>query len=394
MIVHIKVRQVVASILQHHKYLIFTIELAKILSLTIIIKSLDITIEPNLATTQWTATMTLQCDLADLNLGKHITSSSSTFDGNLAKIFIEEDLLQLWIRLEGNLNDLSFAIRISREIKHPRTCCTLCKVIFPIADYRSNIEALDEADTSLSITIYGIVNGTLIILAENGDMDDFNLLLVFFATLCLADKEFVCNANNLVGAVSVEDDNIVDIRAVRDKLILLKRSANEAFFPVDIKLLVSLYHFCSRNCVEVTNLCQTGMLLAILLFDEAEPITGHLNHILQFAVNLPYLTLDGSDVLRSLVLVELQDASHLDIHQFQDVVLRHLTNHLRIVWCQALINPFTSGIHRFCTLKFLVLVDTLFNEDLFEVGEVKALHEFTTTNETLLTKKSQCVVNT
>ena len=57
------------------------------------------------------------------------------------------------------------------------------------------------------------------------------------------------------------------------------------------------------------------MVLAILLFDEAEPVTGHLHHVLQFAVYLAYLALDGGDVLLCLILVELQYARHPDVHQ-------------------------------------------------------------------------------
>ena len=112
------------------------------------------------------------------------------------------------------------------------------------------------------------------------------------------------------------------------------------------------------------------MFLAVFLLDEAEPITSHLYHILEFAVYLAYLALDGSYVLGSLVLVELEDASHLDVHQLEDIVLGDFANHLGIIRCKTLVNPFASGIHRLCLLEFLVLIDAFLNEYLLEIGKM------------------------
>ena len=394
MIVQVNIGQVVTAILKHYQYLVITIKLTKILTLPIIIESLDVSIEPNLATTQSAATMTLQRHLAHFNLRQDIASTASTLDGNLAEVLVEEDFLQLWIRLEGNLHHFSLAIWIGSEIKHPRALIALCQVILSFANHRRHIEALNVADACLAITIDCIVDSALIILAEDGNMDDFSLLLLLVAAFRLTNEELLCNVNYLIGTVAVEDDNIVNIRAVRDKLILLQRGTDEAILSVDVELLVGFHNLSCSNGVEVAYLCQTWMVLAILLLDEAEPVASNLHHVFQLMVYLLYLFLDGSNVLLGLVLVELQDAGHLDVHQLQDVVLSHLTHHLRIVWCQSLINPFASSIHRLCLLELFVLIDSFFYENLLKSGKVQALHQLTTTDEPFLSQQCQRVVNT
>ena len=65
-----------------------------------------------------------------------------------------------------------------------------------------------------------------------------------------------------------------------------------------------------------------------------------------------------------LFLVELQDALHLDFQQFQDVVLRHLTNHTGVVGRQAFVDMLANLVDVGRLLKLTVLIDALFNEDL------------------------------
>ena len=67
-----------------------------------------------------------------------------------------------------------------------------------------------------------------------------------------------------------------------------------------------------------------------------------------------------------LVLVELQDAGHLDFHQAEDVILRHFTHELRIVRSEPFVDVFAGSIHVFGLFELLVLVDALFDEYLFQ----------------------------
>ena len=102
-----------------------------------------------------------------------------------------------------------------------------------------------------------------------------------------------------------------------------------------------------------------------------EPLSRHLYEVCQVAVYLLYLSLDTGHQFVSLVLVELQDALHLDFQQLQDVVLRDLANHLRIIGSQAFVDMFTNGIDGGRLLKFLILIDAFLDEDFLQRVEVQ-----------------------
>ena len=83
-------------------------------------------------------------------------------------------------------------------------------------------------------------------------------------------------------------------------------------------------------------------------------------------VYLLHLGADACHQFVGLVLVELQDACHLDLHQLEDIVLRHLAYEGGVVGCQSLVDVLAGGIHRGRLLELLVLIDALFDEDLLQ----------------------------
>ena len=215
-------------------------------------------------------------------------------------------------------------------------------------------------------------------------MDDFCLLLFCLRAFGFSHEEFVGNVNNLVCSVLVEEDDIVDVRTVLHVFVLLHARADEAFLAVDVEFLIGFDNLGGSNRIEILYLGQAWMILAIFLLDEAEPVAGHLHHVGEFLVDLLDFVFDAGYVFLGLILVELQDACHLDVHEAQDVVLCHLTHHLRVPRCQSFVNPFAGRVHRLGILKLLVLVDAFLDEDLFQCGEVQSLQEFTLANESLL----------
>ena len=68
------------------------------------------------------------------------------------------------------------------------------------------------------------------------------------------------------------------------------------------------------------------MVLAVFVLQELEPVGGDLGEVCQVAVYFLDLCLQTGHELVGLVLVELQDALHLDFQQFQDIVLRYLSD--------------------------------------------------------------------
>ncbi len=84
------------------------------------------------------------------------------------------------------------------------------------------------------------------------------------------------------------------------------------------------------------------------------------------AVYLLYVLSHACYQFLCLVGVEFEDTCHLYLHQPEDVFLGHFADKSRVVGSQALIDMFAGGIHVFGLFKLLILVNTFFNEYLFE----------------------------
>ena len=108
------------------------------------------------------------------------------------------------------------------------------------------------------------------------------------------------------------------------------------------------------------------MVFSVFVLEELEPLGRHLHQIRQIAIYFFNLSFDAGHQLVGFVLVELQDALHLDFQQAQDVILGHLAYHLRIVGGQSLVNVFADAVDVGSLLKLLVLVDAFLDEYLLQ----------------------------
>ena len=186
----------------------------------------------------------------------------------------------------------------------------------------------------------------------------------------LAHEHLVGNFYHLVFSVFIEDYDVVDVRTVTHELVFLQTSAHKAFLTVDIEFLVRLHHFSRLDGVEVADFGETGMVLAVF-----KPSCRHLHHVREVAVDAVYLRLYLRHQLVGFVFVEFQDALHLDFHQAQDVVLCHLSDHLRIVWREPFVYMCACSVHVGSVLEFLVLIYALLDEYLFERREVQLFEQ-------------------
>ena len=134
------------------------------------------------------------------------------------------------------------------------------------------------------------------------------------------------------------------------------------------------------------------MVLAVFVKDKLEPLACYLHHVGKLLVYLCQFLTDACHKFLGLILVELQDACHLYLHQAQDVVLGHLTHHLRIPRCQALVNPFACLVHGLGILKLLVLIDAFLYEYLFQRSEMQLFQQFALADKSFLTQEFQGVV--
>ena len=187
----------------------------------------------------------------------------------------------------------------------------------------------------------------------------------------LSDKDLVGHTDNLVLSVTVEENDIIDIRAVAYILVFLHTCSDETILTVDIQFLISLCHLGSLDRIEVAYLRKTRMLCSVFVFQVLEPLHGYLYHVRQLLVNILDLRFQASNELVGLVFIEFQDALHLDLHQSEDILFGYLTDHLRVVRGESLIHIFTGSIHIGSILEGLAFIDPFFDEDLFQRTEVQ-----------------------
>ena len=239
-----------------------------------------------------------------------------------------------------------------------------------------NIEALDVARAVLSIAVHHIICRTRVVLLEHLQVQDV-----------LAHEELIGHAHHLHASVAVEDDDIVDVGAVADELVLLQSGADEALLAVDVELLRGLDDLGGLDGVEVSNLGATRMVLTIFLLDEAEPFDRDIDHVVQFVVDVLDFLLDAGDEFVGLVLVELQDALHLDFHESQDVVASDVADELLAERLQPLEQMLDNGIHVGRLLELAVLIHAFLDEDALQRGEEQLFLKFTLANLELTTQE-------
>ena len=166
-------------------------------------------------------------------------------------------------RFESHFDYLGLTVRISRKVNHTTTCFALSQVIFFVASYAGDIEALHIINASSTVAVNDIVDGTGIVLFEDIDVDDIR-----------SDEYFLRYANNLVLSVAVEDNNIVDIRTIAQELILLESGTYEAFFAIDIEFLVGLNYGFHIDVCEVAHLGLTRIFISVFSLEVLEPANG------------------------------------------------------------------------------------------------------------------------
>ena len=76
------------------------------------------------------------------------------------------------------------------------------------------------------------------------------------------------------------------------------------------------------------------MVASVLLFQVCEPLDSDANHLAKVLVNLSNLCLNLLNQFVSLILIELQNALHLDFQKADDVVTCHLTDKRLLIWLE------------------------------------------------------------
>ena len=120
----------------------------------------------------------------------------------------------------------------------------------------------------LSVSIHHVVDGSRVV-----------LFLHLKVNNVLPDEDFLCNLYNLVFSVLIENNDIVHIRTVANKLIFLQSRTNKALLAIDIQLLVRLYNTHGINILKVADFCQTRIFPTVFLLEILEPVARHRDKV-------------------------------------------------------------------------------------------------------------------
>ena len=238
MVVGIEVGEVEVAVGQYDEYLVFALELAEVASLLVIVDTVDVRIPPYFATSKGAASVALEADACYLVFRQEVAERGAPLDGEEREVVVEEDFLDLGVWLEHYFDDFSFTVGIGGKVVYLAAWGAFGDVVLLVAGETRDIEALDVVVAGLAVAVYGVVDGAGVALLEDGYVDNLGFLLFFFRTLRLADEELVCDFDYLVGAVAIEDDDVVYVGAVGDVFVFLEAGADEAFFAVDVEFFV------------------------------------------------------------------------------------------------------------------------------------------------------------
>ena len=197
-------------------------------------------------------------------------------------------------------------------------------------------------------------------------MDNLCLPLLVLCLFCLAYKHLLCHLGDFIRTVFVEDDDIVEVATVANKLVFLQTRSDKAIRAVDVEFLIGFCYGRSLNRVEIAYFSQTRMFLSVFLLEESEPVGCDFHQIVQVAGNIFQLLLNFCNQFVGFVLIKFQDTLHLDFQQTEQVITNHLAHKVFLEGFQSLVDILEGSISAFCILERFAFIDTFLDEDFLE----------------------------
>ena len=197
--------------------------------MALIVDAQDVGVKPHLAVAQRRLSGLFEGDAVYLVLGDDVTACLLALDGEFGKVHVKLQNLKPELGFEGDAQHLGLAIGIGSEPGNFAARLALGDVIFLVAGDARDGKALHEGGTASAVKIQHVVDGAVVTFLEHVQVEDI-----------LAHIQFLSHLDDFELTVLVEDDDIVDVRAVAHKLVLLQACADEAVCTVDVELLVSL----------------------------------------------------------------------------------------------------------------------------------------------------------
>ena len=193
-------------------------------------------------------------------------------------------------------HSLRLTIGVGRKIQDRRFRMIARKHIFLLTNQPSSIETLSHYLFGLTVPINHIICCTLIIFAPNIHVNQI-----------LPVEIFVRHLGDAVLSVFPKRNDIVDVRAIADKLFLLQRRSDETLLQIGVQL-----HIGNRNHIGLDGIKRTNLRLPFLAhtkFLQQTLVIIHriIHQIVQVIFHLNNIILQPLDIFVRLKTIELRN---------------------------------------------------------------------------------------
>ena len=319
----------------------------------VIVNAQHVRIVPYFSSAERRMTLLLQGNGLHLKLRQHVTSCRTGLHRQFTQVLADLQFLQVQLRFQHHFDRLRLAVRVSREIDDLRSRLTLRQVVFLILRHTRHIEAFHEVRSLLAVAVNHVIYRPFIAALEDRDMQNIR-----------SDKQLLRYLHHFVLTVFVEYDDIVDIRAIKQILVLFQTRSYKALFAVDVQLLVVLHHCFHVDRTEVTHLRPSRIRLAVFRLQHLEPRDRVVRQMIQVLDASLDLLLQLFHQLIRFLGVELGDTQHLDLKQALDIFRPNLPDQLGLKRRQGLVHERNQLLLVRRVLVALLFIDTVLNENL------------------------------
>ena len=193
------------------------------LSMVLIVDAQDVRIEPHFAVAQGGLACLLERDAVYLVLGDDVASCLFALDGQFCQIDVKLQDLEPELGFEGDAEHLGLAIGIGCEPGDFAARFTLCDVVFAITRDTRDSKSFHEGRAASPVLVQDIIDCACITFLEDIQVKD-----VF------SHINLVGDFGDLELTVFIENDDVINVRAVAHEFVLFKARANEAVGAVDV----------------------------------------------------------------------------------------------------------------------------------------------------------------
>ena len=250
-------------------------------------------------------------------------------------------------------HSLRLTIWIGRKIQNRRLRMITREHIFLLTNQPRSIKTLCHHFLGLAVPINHIIRRPLIVFAPN-----------IYVNQILTIEIFVRHLGDAVLPVFPKRNNIVDVRAIADKLFLLQRRSDETLLQIGIQLHIRHRNHIGLNGIESPNLRLPFLAHAKFLQQALVIVHRIIHQIVQVIFHLNNIILQPLDIFVRLETIELRNPFNFYLRQPSNIVLYDFPAEQLLIRLQTFVD---GSQHRFPRLAlFNVAVDSLFDENLLQ----------------------------